>query len=174
MKKTILAILFCLLSVGAAEAQSKVKYGYLSYDSLFKAMPEYAEAQSQMDELRLKYEAEVSYNEQGFKRLFAEFLQGQKDFPQGILLKRQRDLQDAMEKSLAFRHEADSLLAEAEKEMFLPVRERLNQVIRAVGLEHGYEYILNTDANAFPFIHKEVGEDAMPFALEKLGVARNE
>lgn len=98
MKKIALSILLCFIALCGAEAQSQVKYGYLSYNTLLRAMPEYAEAQLAVGELRKKYEAEASYNEMNFKRLFAEFLEGQKEFPENILLKRQRDLQEAMEK----------------------------------------------------------------------------
>ena len=135
--------MLCLTALGA-QAQSAVKYGYLNYDSLLYAMPEYATAQRDLAELRKKYEQEAVYNEKEFKRLFADFLQGQKDFPQNILLKRQRDLQDAMERGLAFRRSADSLLVCAERDLLRPVHTILNAAIRAVGLEHGYEYILNT------------------------------
>ena len=93
-----------LLLVGCAamQAQTALKYGYLHYDSLLVKMSDYAAAQEQLATLRKQYQQETDYNEQGFKRQFAEFLQGQKNFPQNILLKRQRDLQEAMEKSIAF------------------------------------------------------------------------
>ena len=163
----ICCFMLCLTALGA-QAQSAVKYGYLNYDSLLYAMPEYATAQRDLAELRKKYEQEAVYNEKEFKRLFADFLQGQKDFPQNILLKRQRDLQDAMERGLAFRRSADSLLACAERDLLRPVHTILNAAIRAVGLEHGYEYILNTAQRAYPFIHPEVAEDATPFVRAKL------
>lgn len=169
MKRTILSLFFPILSVLASMAQSTVKYGYLPYDSLLHAMPAYAEVQSQMADLRKKYEAEAQYNEQSFKRQFAEFLQGQKDFPQNILLKRQRDLQDAIEKSLAFRHEADSLLRRAEADLMRPVRERLDAAIRAVGLERGYECVVNTEERGIPFTHPSLSENAAPFVVEKIG-----
>jgi len=158
-------LLFPLLTL---HAQTTIKYGYLSMDSLLRAMPEYAAAQTQLDTLRQKYEAEASYNERSFKQQFTDFLQGQKDFPQNILLKRQRDLQESMQRGIAFRHEADSLLRKAEKELLQPAKERLAKAVRAVGLERGYEYILNTDAAAYPFIHPSVAEDAAPFVSEKL------
>lgn len=167
-RKMLLTLVLVALSCLTATAQSQVKYGYIHYDSLLHSMTDYAEAQRQMAELRKKYEAEATYNEQSFKRMFAEFLQGQKEFPQNILLKRQRDLQDAMEKSLAFRHEIDSLLNAAEDELVYPVRKRLDEAIQAVGLEHGYEYIINRDANTYPFVHHSVAEDATTFVEEKL------
>lgn len=161
-----------LLVAGGASAQTTVKYGYISYDSLFHAMPEYALVQHNMAELRKKYETEAAYNEQGFKRQFAEFLQGQKNFPQNILLKRQRDLQDAMEKGIAFRREADSILVRAEADMLRPLHQRLSEAIREVGLEHGYEFVVNTDGRSYPFIHPSVAENASVYVLEKLGIRR--
>lgn len=168
MKRSLLTALFLIVCTIPMLAQSQVKYGFLSYNAILKAMPEYAEAQHQMADLRKKYEAEATYNEQTFKREFAEFLQGQKDFPQNILMKRQRSLQDAMEKNLSFRHEIDSLLHVAETEALAPVRKKLDDAIRTVGLEHGYEYILNTDAHAYPFIHHAVAEDATAYVQGKL------
>lgn len=168
MKKIILSMLLCFMAVCAAEAQSQVKYGYLSYDAVLRGMPEYAEAQLAMGELVKKYEAEASYNEMNFKRLFAEFLEGQKEFPQSILLKRQRDLQEAMEKGLAYRQSADSLLHVAKEELMLPLRQRLDSAICNVALERGYECVVNSDTRSHLFFSPGVAEDATPFVVEKL------
>lgn len=168
MKRYLLLLcLFAGMTV-CAVAQSTVKYGLVSCDSLLRHMPAYAEAQAQLTALRQKYEAEAQYNERTFRRQFAEFLQGQKDFPQNILLKRQRDLQVSVERGLAFRHEADSILQRAESDLLAPVRARLNEALRAVGLERGYECIVNTDENQLPFIHPSLCEDASPYVEAKL------
>lgn len=165
--KHLITLLFALLPL-ALPAQSTVKYGYVRSDSLLRSLPAYARAQSELADLRRKYEAETAYNEQNFKRLFSEFLQGQKDFPQNILLKRQRDLQEQMERSIAFRHQADSLLRCAEDELLKPLRQQLAAALRAVGLERGYEYIFDLDTGTFPFVHPSVAEDATPYVTEKL------
>ncbi len=182
MKKYLRGSLFCLLAL-AVKAQTpepaspdsvvnaqtvKAKYGLLNYDALLHAMPEYAEAQNAMAELRKKYEDEAAYNEMAFKRMFSEFLSGQKDFPQNILLKRQRDLQEAMEKGLAYRKEADSLLRKAEADLLQPLRLRLDAAIQAVGAERGYETIVNTDLQTHLFFAPNVAEDATPFVQAKL------
>lgn len=166
---TRLLFLFLLLLVPCTmQAQTTIKYGTIHYDSLLVGLPQYAQVQQRMEELHKKYESETAYNEQNFKRLFAEFLQGQKDFPQNILMKRQRDLQEQMEKSIAFRKEADALLRAAEADMMKPLREMLDELIRNVGLERGYEMIINLDTPAYPFLHPSVAEDAMPYVKEKI------
>lgn len=78
---------------------NNIRIGYLSYDSLLHQMPEYRVMEQNMQKLRAQYAAETSYNEENFKRMFTDFLQGQKDFPQPILLKRQQDLQVELEKA---------------------------------------------------------------------------
>lgn len=180
MKKAFIIALIALLpsaaalsaQTTAATAAPAAKYGYVSYGALLASLPEYAKAQQQLAELKRKYEAEALYNEETFKHMFADFLQGQKEFPQTILLKRQRDLQVAMERGLAFREEADSLLRQAEKDLCAPARLILDAALRAVGAERGYDCILDTDARACPFLNPAVAEDATPFVREKLEASK--
>lgn len=164
MKKICLLLLF----LAGLTAQGQVKYAYLHYDSLLIEMPEYEKTQDELGQLRRQYADEAAYNEMAFKRQFAEFLQGQKDFPQSILLKRQRDLQDAMEKGLAYRAAADSLLQRAEADLMAPLHSKLNAAILSVGLERGYEFIVNLDEKAFPFLHPQLAEDATPYVRLKI------
>ncbi len=174
MKKTILLTALMLLSFVSVSAQNAAKYGTLRYDSLLHAMPEYTAMQMQLEQLQEKFEAEATYNETSFKRLFAEFLQGQKEFPQNILLKRQRDLQEAMEKGIAFREEADSLLRSARAEMEQPIRNLLDAAIGAAGQERGYECIVNLDAPTFPYLNAALTEDATLFVVEQMAILRKQ
>ena len=167
MNRIVISAVFSL-SCLLAMAQAEVRYGTMRYDSIFTSMPEYSSAKQALDTLRAKYEKEAEYNEMSFKRQFAEFLEGQKNFPQNILLKRQRDLQEAMEKGLAWRAEADDILQRAEKDLLRPVRSKLDAAIQEVGIDRGYEAIVNLDSPSMPFLHPSVREDATPYILEKL------
>ncbi|MGN0087049.1 MAG: OmpH family outer membrane protein [Alloprevotella sp.] len=171
MKKMLFAAAMALLlpvCTLTAQENAAPKYGTISYAALLPQVPGYAEAQSRLAELRQKYEAEAAYNEMSFSRQFAEFLQGQKDFPQNIMLKRQRDLQEAMEKSLAFRTAADSLLRQAEADMRRPLIELLDQAIARAGESRGYEAVVNLDTKALPYLNPALTEDATPYVLEQL------
>ena len=167
MKRNLILLLLSLAAF-TMSAQSTIKYGRLDYDSLLTSMPEYTQVQEQLASLRQQYDKEAAYNEANFKRLFADFLQGQKDFPQNIMLKRQRELQDAMEKSLSFRRSCDSLLVKAEADLLAPLFVKLDAAIQAVGIERGYECIVNTAAGTHPFLHPSLTEDAAPFVIQKL------
>ena len=75
------------------EGAAQYQFGFLSYQKALQNMPEYAKAQASLRALKEKYDNEAKYNEEKFQRMFADFLAGQKSFPQEILLKRQRELQ---------------------------------------------------------------------------------
>ena len=146
------------------------QFGYLSYNEVYKQMPEYKKACDDFAALKAKYDAEATRAEDEFQRKFAEFLNGQKDFPQSIMLKRQAELQDLMEKSVTFRKETQRLLAEAEAQLQAPVTERLNQVIYGVAGQLGLIFVLNTDGNAVPFLHPQVGVNITEPVLRALGI----
>ena len=169
---TIAIICATLISTAAAMAQSTIKFGYLNADSILHTMPDYHQAQADLQQLTQRYKAETQYNEQTFRRQYAELLQGQSQFTPNILAKRQADLQQALERNIKFRQQADSLLADTWQQLLAPVRQRLNQAIKATGIEHGYEYIIDTSTGAYPFIHPQAGQDATPYVLETL--QRNE
>lgn len=167
-----LFLLFLALAPVALQAQThitdsvpqqahsmRLRFGYLSYDSAFTAMPEYAEAQKDISELKSKYDAEIRRVEEDFNEKYEEFLEGQKDFPQTILNKRQSELQQILDRNIAFREETRRLLASAEKEIYAPLHRRLESVLRTIGQERGYAFIINTDNNACPFIDPRRGDD---------------
>ena len=156
------------LSVSATK--SVVRFGFLSYSEIIRLMPEYISAQEKLNRLQEKYEAELQRSDNEFNRKYAEFLEGQKEFPENILLKRQKELQELMEKSIQFRDETKELLANVRKEMTAPIMEKLNEAIRIIGLQHQFEYVLNTDNNTYPYINKTVGIDITSLVKSKLNI----
>ena len=179
MKKIIGILLLALVPFCGASAQeqaaaSEVRvapFGYVSYKDIFERMPEYDEARAAFAALKSKFEDEAERSEKEFQRKFAEFLQGQRDFPPTILQKRQAELQDLMDKSVAFRQESQRLLQKAEAEMMQPVMDRLNKAIQEVAAERNLIFVLNTDDNAVPFINPQVGVNITEPLLHRLGLA---
>ena len=105
MKKATLTLIMFLmvLSVFAQTEPRDIKFGYLSYDSVMLSMPEYAEMQTSMQQLRTQYEAEQQRVEDDFNKKYEEFLDGQAAFPKTILQKRQSELQEMLDKNIAFK-----------------------------------------------------------------------
>ncbi len=181
LKKILIMMLFVApLGLCAQTAEDSVAvqavtpqpvFGYLSYDNVFKAMPDYADAQESLNLLKGKYEAEIKRAEVEFERKYSEFLQNQKSLPEAILLRRQKELQQLMEKSIEFKNEIKAQLAKAQSEMTAPVTAKLDAAIKAVAERHNLQYVLNTDNNNCPYVNAACGLDITNEVMATLGVA---
>ncbi|MBR1447377.1 MAG: OmpH family outer membrane protein [Prevotella sp.] len=169
----ILALLFALFSL-AASAQTEepaaqspqpaaqgqaLRIGYLSYDSALVRMADYALVQQQMAEMRSAYEAEMQRVEDEFNQKYEAFLEGQKDFPRTILLKRQTELQTLLQRNVDFRRRAQAELQQAERQAMQPLHQRLADAIARVATEQGLAVVLNTDSRACPFVDPALSVD---------------
>lgn len=182
---TIIALCACVSSLSAQDTVLSVPtpaapqqviiqpqhFGYLAYSEVLKAMPEYQQAMKSLKDLKASYDQELQRAEQDFSKKFSEYIDGQKSFPENIMLKRQKELQQLMEQSMQFKSEAQELLAKAEAELLAPVHARLKQAITTVGKRHSYAYVLNIDGNTYPYISGEgEAEDCTDSVLSELGI----
>ncbi len=150
---------FCLLTLLPLSASAQIKFGYFSYERAFKAMPEYTIVQKQMGDLKAQYEAEAKRVEEEFNNKYERFLEVQHELAPTIRNKRQTELQELMAKNIQFKEDARRQYAEAEQQALQPLKDKLSEVLKAIGTERGYAFILNTDSNACPFIDPLMGED---------------
>lgn len=184
MKKLIFSLLAIALVAGHLAAQDITAtptnqttpaaspiFGYLSYNAILTQLPEYAEAQQQFQQLRQKYDDEAQRAEDEFQRKFSEFLQGQKDFPRSIMQKRQTELQNLLLQSVAFRQQAQQLLADAQAELLRPARQRLDKAIADVAARLTLICVINTDNDAAPYLDPARSIDLTPHILNQLGIA---
>lgn len=169
MKKFLLVIFACIAM--AAQAQDNapaLKFGYLSYDLALKSMKEYATVQMRMDSLRSAFNAEMQRVEDEFNRKYEDFLDGQKDFPRTILLKRQTELQEMLQRNVAFKQQSVQEMKDTEAQLMAPLRIHLNEAIATIAREQGLALVINTDANACPFIEPAMGVDVNELVVKKL------
>ena len=179
MKKFLLLALFALsMSIYAQNdddavgttpaAATDMKFGYVSYSALLESMPDYTDAMSRYTQLEEKYAAETRRVEDEFNAKYEAFLEGQRDFPPTILNKRQSELQELLEKNIAFKNESKRLLADAKVVFMKPLREKLANVLATIGQEMGLAFIINTDNDSCPFINPQKGVDVHDIATRML------
>lgn len=159
MKKQILVILLTIMPLLAQAQQAFPKFGYFNLSLLIKAAPEYSIAQKNMAELRAKYDAETKRSEDEFNKKYEEFLDGQRDFAPSILQKRQAELQDMIEKNIAFKKESQRLLKQAETNSMQPIKNKVLLMVQQLGKERGYAFIINADNDALPFVQLTYGDN---------------
>ena len=167
MRKLLFSLVMFVLPM-ISQAQTTIKYGYLSYQEVLKFMPEYAVAQTKLTDLKQKYDNEMKRVEDEFNKKYEQFLEGQKDFAPTILRKRQVELQELIAKNIAFKEEAKRLLAQAETESYAPLKAKLAETLRGIGEARGFMFILNTDNDNLPYANSAFGEDITTLVKECL------
>lgn len=164
----IITALLAAVTIGHAQAI----YGYFSYDNVLHSMAAYTDAMQQIERLKSQYEAETKRVEDEFNAKFEDFLDDQRDLDDVILHKRQAELQDLMEKNIAFKTEAGRLLRSAENDAIAPLRESINRALQDLGQERGYHFIINTDANALPYISAATGDNIEAELIDRLNAEK--
>ena len=157
-----LAILFSIIFVSLginAQTDGGLRFGYLSYETALKSMSDYTIVQQKLADLRQQFQDETLRVEDEFNRKYEEFLEGQREFPQSILKKRQMELQELLDKNIAFKENSRKELEKAEQDLMAPLKIRLIEVLGKIGRERGYAFIIDTDVKALPFINPAMGHD---------------
>ncbi len=169
MKRFLFLLLTVITLSASAQTEAPVlKFGFLSYDAVLQSMADYAAVETSMAQLQEQYAAEQKRVEDEFNKKYEEFLDGQRDFPQTILQKRQSELQELLDKNIAFKKEGQRLLAEAREKAMQPLKARLADALASVGSSRGLAFIVNTDQNALPWMNINMGEDVTEAVQEAL------
>ena len=166
MKKYLLLLLvsFIMLPISAQQ----LKIGYFSYDAVLKATHDYVSAKASIENLRNQYDAEIQLAQKDFNEKYENFIENLNGMASAIREKRQSELQSILERNIAFKQESERLLAKAEEEALAPLRNKLDNAIKALGSENNFVVILNTDNNAVPYINPMMGEDVTDLLIDRI------
>ena len=148
-------------------AQS-LRFAYLSYDKVMHSMPEYEVAMHNIESLQKQYDEEIRRSEEDFNNKYEEVLEVQQTLAPSIRNKRQVELQDMMNRGIAFKAEAERLLQQAKEDAIKPVRQKLSAELEKFGNSEKYAFIINSDNNTLPFVNVEYGENITEIMISKL------
>jgi outer membrane protein len=149
---TMLVVIVATLSAAAQETVD-FRYGCISYDTVLKAMPEYAKAEADLEALKQKYDAETKASEEEFNSKYEVFLSEHANYAPSILRKRQSELEDLMKRNENFRAESVRLLKQSWEEMLKPAKDKLNTIIKNIAAQYSLAFVLNTDSDAVPYLN---------------------
>ena len=150
MKKIILLLMFIVPMNALAQ-----KFGHIRSMEIIASMPEYVKAQADIQTLKKQYDDEMKRTQNDMTRKFTEYQQEQANLPKNIQERRQKELQDLNEKGVQFQQDAKKLLEKAYQDMLQPIRNKLDEAIKAVGEAGGFMYIFDLDRTEIPVVGAE-------------------
>ncbi len=152
MLKKIALLILLVLPLGVF-AQT-LKFGHMNSTEIIPSMPEYTKAISELEALQKKYTEELTRTQEEFNRKYQEFQQAiaGDSLPQNIAERRQKELQDMMQRQEQFQQEAQQGMQQAEQNLMTPIYQKLNTAIEAVGAAEGVVYVFDLARTQIPYV----------------------
>jgi outer membrane protein len=163
-------IIFLLLLLPMALTAQTLTFGYFRYNKVVEQMPEYGQICKDYEQLKKRCDSEIARNENELTRSYVAYLDGQNEFPEPILRKRQKELQELVDKSVLFREELRAWLAQAHDSLMAPMRAKIDDAVSRVCLHNNLAYIIDLDEAGYKFINPTCGFDITNALLGTLGI----
>ena len=159
-------LLILMLSPLLLTAQNR--FGYYSHSKAVEGVPGYSQSIAEYEILKQRCEAEIERNEQELTRKYVAFLDGQQDFPELILRKRQKELQQMVDNSVLFREQLSGWLQQAKDSLLAPHNAAVDAALVRVCLRHGLAFAFDSDVVQLRFINPNVGVDITSIVIDEV------
>ena len=149
------------------------KFGYIDFNSTLKLMPEYMEAEINLQKIQSDYRNEIERSKREFERQYIEFLLEQDHLSSSIVAKRQKELQLLMDNNSRFRDNIQEELETSRINMLAPIKQKLLSVVSKVCTDKGLDYVIDTGTHTYLFINPDKGVDISENVYRLLGIEVN-
>ena len=141
MAKRIFAVMAAAVLALGAVAQTRI--GTVNKDSVLRAMPEYAKAQTELRQAAEAYQKEYAAMQADFNTRYADFQSLRGDVPPTILERRIKELQEADTKLKEFRKTIDADLKARRDALQAPLVQAVDSAVAAVAAEQALDLVLD-------------------------------
>jgi outer membrane protein len=168
MKKILLvAAIFCTLGFSAL-AQ---KYSFVNTDYILNNIPEYTDAQSQLDELSAQWQKEIEAKFADIDKMYKSFQNEAVLLPEDMkkkreedIVKKEKDVKDLQKK----RFGKDGDLFKKRQELIKPIQEKIYNAIEEIAIAENYAVVFDKASGA-ALIYTNAKYDISEQVLDKLG-----
>ena len=156
-----------LLAPAFAFAQ---KFGHIDSGSIIQLMPEYTQAQTDLQTLQKQYEDELAYLQEELTKKNDDYQAQAETLPDNIKQRREQELQDLYNKIQQFFQDSQANLQRASQEKMNDITTKVLKAIQAVGEDGGYTCIFDSADGVIPYISKTATTDVTAQVKAKLGI----
>ena len=165
MNKKLIAMLFFMAPL-ALFAQ---KFGHLNSADIIQLMPEYAAAQTELQNLEKQYTNELQMMEAELSKKGEAYEKEKATLPVNIQQRREQELQELYGRMQQFYQDSQLKLQQASQEKMAMLTEKIGKAIKEVGVAGGYLYIFDV-ASGIPYISETLSTDVTVAVKAKLGI----
>lgn len=145
------------------------KFGHVNSENIIKVMPEWQQAQTDLQNLQKQFEDDLKRLEDEFTKKSEEYNAQQATLPDQIKERREKELQDLYTRMQQYYQESRTKLDQAGMEKQQAINEKILKAIKEIGAEGGYLYIFDV-SSGIPFINETISVDVTDQVKAKLGI----
>jgi len=167
--KQLLVIGLFFASILQLHAQ---KFGYVDTEYILSKMPEYKEAQKEIDQLSIKYQQEINSRRKSIDSLKHIYAQEEILYTEEMKAKKTEEI-ETLEKGLSeyqnsiFGYEGRIFLKR--QELIKPIQDQIYQAIEKVAKKHNLQVVFDK-AGDLTILYAVATHDYTDFVLEELGL----
>lgn len=170
MKKFILvfsAVVFLIITAGAQ------KFAYVDSQYILDNIPEYAEAQAQIDELSQQWQKEIEAKFAEVDKMYQDYQAQSVLLPEDMKKKREQEIVDKERDAKSLqrqRYGKDGDLFKKRQELIKPIQENIYNAIQEIATQSNYMIVLDK-AGSLSIMYANPKNDISDDVLDNLGAS---
>lgn len=148
-------------------AQNSV--AYVNTNDIINTLPDKTSATERLTTLSNNYKQELQIMQNEYNKKYSDFITYQGSLAESIKLRRMQELTDLENRIQNFTQLAQKDIEEQEQQLLEPIKIKVNDAIKAVGIEHNFTVIYDLDTPGIMYVTPNA-VDANQFVKSKLGV----
>ena len=161
-------IVFATVLCGSTlEAQNSV--AFVNTLDIINSLPDKTSATERLTTLSENYKDELQVMQNEYNKKYSDFITYQGTLAESIKLRRMQELTDLENRIQSFTKLAQKDIEEHEQQLLEPIKVKVNDAIKAVGIEQNYTVIYDLDTPGIMFVTPNA-VDANQLVKSKLGV----
>lgn len=146
------------------------KFAHFNSTDVIPAMPEYNQAQTEIQTLAETYEKDIKAMQEELQTKYEAYQKEEATLPENIKQRRMQELQDLDQRLQQSYQENQQALQQAQGEKMQAIQDKILAALKKVGDAAGYVYIVDISAGTIPYINTALSTDVTADIKKALGI----
>lgn len=165
MKKILIAVLMMApLSLCAQ------KFAHINTADIIPNMKEYTAAMEEMQNMQKQYEDDLKLMQDELQKKAEEYQKEQANLLENVRQRREQELNDLSNRLQQSYQDSQTALQKAQAEKLNAITEKVLAVVKKLGEDGGYVYIVDTSAGVIPYVSTTLSTDITDQVKKELGI----
>lgn len=164
---TALIVFATFMCISTLNAQNSI--AYVNTIDIISSMPDKISATERLNTLSNNYKEELKIMQNEYNKKYSDFITYQGSLAESIKLRRMQELTDLENRIQNFTNLAQKDIEEHEQQLLEPIKLKVNDAIKDVGVEQNYTVIYDLDNPGILFVSPNA-IDANELVKSKLGI----